>query len=428
MLLQGSLHEFGLSNVLQLIKMSAKTGVLTLRRSGAHGQLFFRNGNVYFAYVHPQVLPLGERLLRAGKITAEQLDRALAEQREGDRATRVGAILITQGDVDRGTLAEAIADQIEEAAFNLLSWTEGEFEFQSGGASADEDIIVELTVDGVLIEGVRRLDEWDLIMASLGSLQHIPHLLYDEAVAERGGITLTPEEWRVISIVDGRRDTGSVMRDSGIPRFQAAKVLYKLLKGGYVTMRQAAIQGLEDATAVIVASPIDFYNEVFLSTLNDEGLTHHLLTDVVGEEDVELPITAVTLPHEEDAAGPETLVFAVAAGVRVDAWCQLARRCAGCVLLVNANSVDSARASLPDIAALADAGGLPYVVVPYVSVSEEPLGRKAVAAALSLPDDVQVTPCELRDRVAVAEVIETVLALAEERDRAAQEELRSDQT
>ena len=75
MLLQGSLQEFSLANVLNLVKMSAKTGVLSLRRKGEHGLLYFRDGHVYYATLEPQVVPIGERLVRAGRITPEQLDR-----------------------------------------------------------------------------------------------------------------------------------------------------------------------------------------------------------------------------------------------------------------------------------------------------------------------------------------------------------------
>ena len=277
MQLQGNLTEFSLPNVLQLVKMSAKTGTLTLRCEERWGRLYFRSGHIYYAFVDPQVMPLGERLVRSGAITPRQLEEGLGAQRAGPESTRLGTVLEQLGFIDRGTLAEAIGDQIEEAAFDLLGWLEGEFEFLGDAPPADEDIVLELTVDGVIIDGCRRIDEWDLVMASLGSLQHIPRLEYAEGVDNHGGVSFTPEEWRVISLVDGRRDAGSVIRDSGINRFRAAKVLRRLVEEGLAIMRPAAIEGLENATAVVVRSPIDFYTEVFLSTLNEETLTRHLL-------------------------------------------------------------------------------------------------------------------------------------------------------
>lgn len=278
MLLQGKLEEFSLPNVLQLIKMSAKTGSLTMRHGGQLGTIFFRRGAIYYATVSPQSVPIGERLVRAGHITPRQLEEGLAAQRDAAAGERLGQTLVSLGHLDRGVLAEVIADQIEETAFYLLGWIEGEFEFNGDEVPPDEDTIIELTVEGVLLEGSRRIDEWDLIMASLGSLQHIPGLEYPEDVTQTG-VSFTPEEWRVISLIDGRRDVGSVMRDCGLNRFRAATILRELVDKSVVAMRQAAIAGLSDnGVAVIVRSPIDFYTQVFLSTLRDETLSHHLLT------------------------------------------------------------------------------------------------------------------------------------------------------
>lgn len=410
MLLQGSLQEFSLPNVLQLVKMSAKTGVLSLQRMGERGQVFFRDGHVYFATVEPRLVPLGQRLVRAGHLSLEQLDEALAEQRDAGEGSRIGAILVRKGFVDRGTLAEAIADQIEEAAFSLLSWTEGDFEFRGGGPAADEDIIVELSVDGVIMDGVRRLDEWDVIIASLGSLQHIPTLVYDEDVAARGVVALSPDDWRVVSSIDGRRDIGSVIRECGLNRFAAAKALYRLANAGLVVMRPGAIQGLGEGTAVVVCSPIDFYTEVFLGALSDEALMRHVIDELVGRDEVEVPIIVVTLPSEREG-GPDTLVLSVAAGTPEPAWRQLASRCSACILLVNANSAESARASRPDLEAARMLEGLPLAAVTYVSVSEEGLPAESVRDILGLTSEVPLLACELRDRQGVTAAVRAALSL-----------------
>jgi hypothetical protein len=411
MLLQGSLQEFSLPNVLQLVKMSAKTGTLTLRCEERWGRLYFRGGHIYYAFVDPQVMPLGERLVRAGTITPQQLEEALSVQRSGPEGTRLGTVLERLGYIDRGTLAEAIGDQIEEAAFDLLGWMEGEFEVLGDAPPADEDIVLELTVDGVIIDGCRRIDEWDLVMASLGSLQHIPRLEYAEGVDDHGGVSFSPEEWRVISLVDGRRDAGSVIRDSGINRFRAAKVLRRLVEEGLAVMRPAAIEGLEDATAVVVRSPIDFYTEVFLTTLNEETLTHHLLALNLDEQEVEVPMVAVTLPDEE-GGDEQTLVYALGSGTHEPAWRELARRSTAGVLLINANSADSVRASTGDLLAATAVGTLPLVVATYVSVADEPVAEEVVRKNLALPANVPVVALELRDRDDVARVVDVALKRA----------------
>ncbi len=94
MLLQGSLKEFSLPNIFQLVKMSAKTGALTIRRDKEWGKIFFRDGLIHYAFSVPQSLPLGERLVNAGSITPAQLKAALAEQKKSPEAGRIGTILL----------------------------------------------------------------------------------------------------------------------------------------------------------------------------------------------------------------------------------------------------------------------------------------------------------------------------------------------
>lgn len=411
MLLQGKLEEFSLPNVLQLVKMSAKTGMLSMRHAGQQGTIYFREGFIYYATVTPQMVPIGERLVRAGRISPHQLEEALAAQSTATDTDRLGHVLVSMGYLDRGVLAEAIADQIEETAFYLLGWTQGDFEFTGNVMPPNEEIILTLSVEGVILEGCRRIDEWDLIMASLGSLQHIPRLEYPED-STQNGVSFTPEQWRVVSLIDGRRDVGSVMRDCGLNRFQAATILRELVDRSLVGMRPAGIEGLGDnAVAVIVRSPIDFYMQVFLDTLNKETLTHHLLTVALDEEHVvEVPMMAVTMEEESDE-GDDTLIFALGNGSSEPAWQQLASRCVAAVLLVNANSVDAVRASLPDLQAVREIADLPLVVAAYISVSEEPTSSKLIRRALGVGEDVPVIGCELRDPEAVREVVETALSM-----------------
>ena len=132
-LLQGNLKEFSLPNIFQLVKMSAKSGALTIRRADEWGKIFFRNGLINYAFSVPQTLPLGERLVKSGSISSKQLKAALAEQKKGGEGARIGAILLRQGVIDRETLEDAVREQIQDTAFNFFSWGDGEFEF-----SADE--------------------------------------------------------------------------------------------------------------------------------------------------------------------------------------------------------------------------------------------------------------------------------------------------
>ncbi len=423
MLLQGSLKEFSLPNIFQLVKMSAKTGALTIRRENEWGKIFFKDGLIHYAFSVPQSLPLGERLVNAGLITPAQLKSALAEQKKSPEAGRIGTILLARGDIDREALESVVREQIQDAAFNFFSWTDGEFEFTADEVVTDQDILVEMNVENVIMEGCRRIDEWELIFEQLGSLERIPHLAYDERVDERGEVTFTAEEWRVIVHIDGRADINTVLRECGLDRFHGAKVIYSLFSSGLVTVSDAVIDALGSGVSVAVRGPIDLYNEVFLSTLTDANVTKQLRVEIIDDKEVEIPIVAGLVPlasgvggaaDDEHAAGTESeaLVFTASASAPEQVWRRLGGDSSAFVLLANANDADSLRSTRRDLDFLHALGDPPAVVATYVSMADDPVPEEEVAKLLGLNGTIPVMPCQLRDRDAVVAVVTRALELA----------------
>jgi Domain of unknown function (DUF4388) len=419
-LLQGNLKEFSLPNIFQLVKMSAKSGALTIRRSDEWGKIFFRNGLINYAFSVPQTLPLGERLVKAGSISAKQLKAALAEQKKGGEGARIGAILLEQGVIDRATLEAAVREQIQDAAFDFFSWGDGEFEFSADEVAADEDILVEMNVENVIMEGCRRIDEWELIFEQLGSLERVPHLSYNERVEERGELTLTAQEWRVLVHIDGRADINVILRDCGLDRFHGAKVMYSLHSSGLITVSDAVIETIGKGLSVAVRGPIDIYNEVFLNTLTDANLVKQLRVELVDEKEIEIPVVAGHVPAIADAddleearteAGEDVLVFTAAASSPDKAWQRLAGDSSAWVLLVNANDEDSLRAARQDLAFVRSLGEVPLVVATYVSMADDGASPKQVQKILGLDGAVPVMPCHLRDRDSVSAVVRRALTM-----------------
>src|SRR5512133_3546996 len=99
MALRGNLNDFSLPDVFQLVTFSRKSGVLRIRRAdGAEGSVWFREGDVFFAQSNWHAELLGERLVRAQRITPQALQRALSlRAEEGETGRRLGAILIDEG-------------------------------------------------------------------------------------------------------------------------------------------------------------------------------------------------------------------------------------------------------------------------------------------------------------------------------------------
>jgi hypothetical protein len=415
-LLQGNLQEFSLPNIFQLVKMSAKSGALTIRRDGGSGKVFFLNGTITYAYSQPHLLPLGERLVKAGAITSAQLKQALAAQKKSSDGSRLGSILLEQGHIDRETLEQAVRAQIQDTAFTFFSWSDGEFEFAAEDTPPGEDVLVEMNVETVIMEGCRRIDEWELIFEQLGSLERVPHLAYGEHVDEEGSLTLTAEEWRVVVHIDGRADINTILRDCGLDRFHGAKVIYSLFSSGLINVSEPVIESIGKGTSVAVRGAIDIYNEVFLNTLTDSNVVKQLRVELIDEKEVEIPVVAGQVPfgngQGEGHGDEDILVFTAASTCPEQAWKRLAGESSAWVLLANANDVDSLRSTQADLKFLKGLGDVPYVVATYMSMAGDELGQKQIVKALGLDAKTPVLHCQLRDRESVADVVRAALELA----------------
>ena len=421
MLLQGNLREFSLPNVLQLVKMSAKTGALSINREAESGKIFFRNGQIHFATAHPGTMPLGERLVKSGHVTSKQLRAALAEQKKKSSKGRIGQILLEHGYIDRATLEQSVRDQIEDVTFNFFSWVDGEFAFEADETVTDEDILVEMNVESVIMEGCRRIDEWELIFDTLGSLERVPRLHYNDIVEEDGGVKLAPDQWRVVCWIDGRHDINTVLKECGLDRFNGAKVIYDLHKAGLLTVNDSAIEEIGRGRSIVVRGPIDVYNQVFISTLAESNVTEHLRVELIDEREVEIPMVAATysangveVDPDEDVRSTdsgEALVFTATVSSPEEIWRRFAEQSSAFIVLANANSVDSLKSSARDLSFVRKLGSMPIVVATYVSMDEDSLDPAAVAKTLGLPEQIPVLSCSLRERGSVEAVVKKAITL-----------------
>src|SRR2546422_8846771 len=99
--IEGPLRELGIHDVFQLLDLSRKTGALRVTSELRHneGKIYFDNGVVVSAEIRSNPHPLGALLLRTGKITEADLERARDMQtRQGDKR-RLGESLVSLGGI-----------------------------------------------------------------------------------------------------------------------------------------------------------------------------------------------------------------------------------------------------------------------------------------------------------------------------------------
>ncbi len=273
--LQGKIEKFTLPEIFQLIANSKKTGTLGIQNSNDIIMVYFNNGRITYAYGPRQTSHIGQLLSDNGKISAGQLEDAIAYQSNSEITKRLGQILVYKKYVTQDDLDEAVKQQVEELVYSLLSWDNGSFKFYDNQYPTKEEITVNLSVENVILEGLRRIDEINHLKETLPDFDK--PLKMSEATCGRGkDISLRPEEWNLLALVDGRTSINDLLEQSDYPRVKTIERLASLKLAGLITeSEKPADKG--DHLAVMV-------NRV--SGLLEDYLTHRtakLKREKVGE-------------------------------------------------------------------------------------------------------------------------------------------------
>lgn len=229
MAIRGSLSEANLADVLQLLALGQKTGVLSLAREGSFGAVHFDRGGVWHASLVNRRDRLGDRLVRAGLVDADVL-AALQPELADDDDRHLARVLLERGLVESDAIVREYRTLVEEAVCQLFTWTTGTFAFEPRHAP-EESPLLTLPADSLLMEAARRVDEWTQIEKKIPSLDLLFEI--DGARLQQSGITLTAEQTRVAPLLDGTHDVATIVERSGLGEFAVGKAVYGLVTAGF---------------------------------------------------------------------------------------------------------------------------------------------------------------------------------------------------
>jgi hypothetical protein len=256
MALEGTLRDFSLSDIFQLIGLQRKTGVLTLRASEDVVTVSFLDGKVVGADSLNKRLEdrLGQVLLKTGAVTKAELDAALKTQME--TLERLGHILLERTVISKEELRKAFEQQILQIIYRVFRWQDGDYHFsQETSVDYDAELVTPLGSESILMEGARMLDEWPIIE------KRIPHrgMIFVSTPAARqaevtleqeeenldtfdmdlvpvpskpptpGKVKITPTERNILALVNGVNAVDDIVRKSPHGEFDTCKGLYTLL-------------------------------------------------------------------------------------------------------------------------------------------------------------------------------------------------------
>jgi hypothetical protein len=331
MALEGTLHDFSLADIFQLIALQHKTGLLNVRSPFDTVTLGFVDGMLVSAESSAQRLDtrLGTVLVKTRRLAPDDLERALEIQSQ--TLQRLGFILLKNGYCTPRDLHDGLDIQIRRITFGLFRWTDGDYVFeQTDRVDYDQETTTPLGVEQVLMEGARMVDEWPIIEKVVRSLdlvyQRVPvaqpvipaddQELVDELDKLTGRaakesrlepIRISRAEWAVWELVDGQRTVAEINEVTFFSEFDGCKAFYDLVSRGLIEEGGAPRR---DAT-VPVMPPAAVRRPVDITLFVGLGLA--LLGLVAFHFQAKNPLNLVAIPRRpsivlDDARKTESLL------------------------------------------------------------------------------------------------------------------------
>lgn len=240
MAFQGSLKELPLPDIIQLVSVSGKTGKFTLTRDADRGFIYLKNGQMVHA-----------------------------------------------------TIGDLVG---EEAIYSLAIWNHGDFQFTPGEDSDRQTITKSNT--NLLMEAARRLDEWRVLSKKIPSVDYVPELHARENRHEQ--VTLNPQEWMLVTKIDGRRSIVEIGRALNLSSFDVAKILYGMITGELVQLKKKVERDPdhENGELVDLAARIRAVAEEFIGDSAHKTIEKHFLHALDGIMNGNGPQAVEHMVHE----------------------------------------------------------------------------------------------------------------------------------
>ncbi|MBD3333861.1 DUF4388 domain-containing protein [candidate division GN15 bacterium] len=235
--LQGSIERFTLPEIFQLIAAGRKSGTLGIQKDDSIVMVYFKEGDIVYGYGPRQTFHLGQLLRDRGVITSGQLEEAIGIQARTENSKRLGEILIERRFIDRADLESVVRQQIEELLYSLLSWETGSFKFYENQFPTDEEITVRISVENVILEGLRRVDEANMVRQTLPNSEAVMTISASQSGRSRD-VSLEAAEWNILALVDGHRSLNQICQNSPFDEQTTMSKLAQLKLAGLITQTE----------------------------------------------------------------------------------------------------------------------------------------------------------------------------------------------
>jgi hypothetical protein len=268
----GNLKTMQLSELLQWLSLGQKTGTLLIEGHGVEKRIYFQNGRINSSSSSDQREYLGHFLVSHGYITEEELKMAMEVQEESN--ILLGKILVMINAISETDLLRLMRKKAEESIYDVFLWEEGNFEFVDGELPELKMVPLSLDVTGIIMEGLRRYDEWQRIRLRVPDDKVVPQIVRPLNLDE-----LSEREKLIVPYIDGQRTIEEIALQTHNAEFSVSRLVFEGLGGGSMMLveNHAVPKAIAVGNASVENDAERFYQKGMQTLRDDPNAAYRML-------------------------------------------------------------------------------------------------------------------------------------------------------
>lgn len=273
--LTGEVKEIGVSGILAHMYRQFVDGTVVVRNGEVCRKLVIKNQKVTFASSNYEPDSLGNFMVRNGVIDSHVYRQA--SDFMADHHTRFGRALLELGVLDADGLWLWVGKQLKEIVFACFELLDGTYEVLTDDDELQENILLNVDIPCLLVEGSRHSLAVELIHQALDPLTE----LYVQKDDLSGKIGFKPYELHVLELIKRENKIEEILKKSELLEADTLRVIYLFSLLGIVSPQQAESTAQESETEGVVSCRL--FNS-FEEALKYYNMKYELIFRVLSKE------------------------------------------------------------------------------------------------------------------------------------------------
>jgi Domain of unknown function (DUF4388) len=260
--IQGELSETTVPDLIRSIVRGGETAVLSLDAISRNDTIYFYEGRIVFASSTDPDMGLAETLLRMGELNIQQYNAAMERLVV---ARRIGGLLVELGYLKVDELTRAVERQANAIVLDAMSYRNGAYNIEFTSEFPEGIIMLPLSTERLILDGVRQIEHWSLITRGVGRLDRVLEQVpgADTRIFQ---LELSEDESQVLNLLADQQSVEQLCSRSYLSNFQTFRTIWGLLA---VNLIQDAASGVIDEKRAAEESEyelealVEQYNDVF---------------------------------------------------------------------------------------------------------------------------------------------------------------------